>query len=133
MKKVFLSISPAGESPFLRFLSVMEPKLRTKLVQGIGNLAAIPEYRTEPHVKHFSLERYAALYEYRARMRIMVRVVFTLDGDGNIILLHPMVKKRDRNTMQALDASLALLAKIQDGQCSIQELSIKSMNGGTIT
>ena len=103
MKKVFLYLSPDGESPFLRFLSVMEPKLRTKLVQGIGNLAAIPEYRTEPHVKHFSLERYAALYEYRARMRIMVRVIFTLDGDGNIILLHPMVKKRDRNTMQALD------------------------------
>ena len=65
MKKVFLYLSPDGESPFLRFLSVMEPKLRTKLVRGIGNLAAIPEYMTEPHVKHFSLERYAALYEYR--------------------------------------------------------------------
>lgn len=129
MKKVFLYLSPDGESPFLRFLSVMEPKLRTKLVQGIGNLAAIPEYMTEPHVKHFSLERYAALYEYRARMRIMVRVVFTLDGDGNIILLHPMVKKRDRNTMQALETSLRMLERLKQGEASLVEYTGKEVAG----
>ena len=129
MKKVFLYISPDGESPFLRFLSVMEPKLRTKLVQGIGNLAAIPEYRTEPHVKHFSLERYAALYEYRARMRIMVRVIFTLDGDGNIILLHPMVKKQDRNTMQTLETSLWMLDRLKQGEASLVEYTGKEVVG----
>ncbi len=129
MKKVFLYLSPDGESPFLRFLSVMEPKLRTKLVRGIGNLAAIPEYMTEPHVKHFSLERYAALYEYRARMRIMVRVVFTLDGDGNIILLHPMVKKRDRNTMQALETSLRMLERLKQGEASLVEYTGKEVAG----
>ncbi|MCI8653097.1 MAG: hypothetical protein HFF11_05310 [Angelakisella sp.] len=129
MKKVFLYISPDGESPFLRFLSVMEPKLRTKLVQGIGNLAAIPEYRTEPHVKHFSLERYAALYEYRARMRIMVRVIFTLDGDGNIILLHPMVKKQDRNTMQTLETSLRMLDRLKQGEASLVEYTGKEVVG----
>ena len=129
MKKVFLYLSPDGESPFLRFLSVMEPKLRTKLVQGIGNLAAIPEYRTEPHVKHFSLERYAALYEYRARMRIMVRVIFTLDGDENIILLHPMVKKQDRNTMQTLETSLRMLDRLKQGEASLVEYTGKEVAG----
>lgn len=129
MKKVFLYISPEGESPFLRFLSVMEPKLRAKLVQGIGNLAAIPEYMTEPHVKHFSLERYASLYEYRARMRIMVRVIFTLDRDGNIILLHPMVKKRDRNTMQALETSLRMLDQLKQGEASLAEYTGKEVAG----
>lgn len=129
MKKVFLYISPSGESPFLRFLSVMEPKLRARLVQGIGNLAAIPEYMTEPHVKHFSLERYAALYEYRARMRIMVRVIFTLDAEGNIILLHPMVKKRDRNTMQALETSLRMLEQLKQGEASLAEYMGKEVVG----
>lgn len=129
MKKVFLYISPEGESPFLRFLSVMEPKLRAKLVQGIGNLAAIPEYMTEPHVKHFSLERYASLYEYRARMRIMVRVIFTLDREGNIILLHPMVKKRDRNTMQALETSLRMLDQLKQGEASLAEYTGKEVAG----
>ena len=129
MKKVFLYLSPSGESPFLRFLSVMEPNLRARLVQGIGNLAAIPEYMTEPHVKHFSLERYAALYEYRARLRIMVRVIFTLDADGNIILLHPMVKKRDRNTMQALETSLRMLEQLKQGDASLVEYTGKEMEG----
>lgn len=129
MKKVFLYISPEGESPFLRFLSVMEPKLRAKLIQGIGNLAAIPEYMTEPHVKHFSLERYASLYEYRARMRIMVRVIFTLDKDGNIILLHPMVKKRDRNTMQALETSLRMLEQLKQGEASLAEYTGREVAG----
>ena len=129
MKKIFLYISPSGESPFLRFLSVMEPKLRARLVQGIGNLAAIPEYMTEPHVKHFSLERYAALYEYRARMRIMVRVIFTLDGEENIILLHPMVKKRDRNTMQALETSLRMLEQLKQGEASLAEYTGKEVVG----
>lgn len=129
MKKVFLYLSPSGESPFLRFLSVMEPKLRARLVQGIGNLAAIPEYMTEPHVKHFSLERYAALYEYRARMRIMVRVIFTLDTKGNIILLHPMVKKRDRNTMQALETSLRMLEQLKQGEASLAEYTGKEVVG----
>ena len=129
MKKVFLYISPSGDSPFLRFLSVIEPKLRARLVQGIGNLAAIPEYMTEPHVKHFSLERYAALYEYRARMRIMVRVIFTLDTEGNIILLHPMVKKRDRNTMQALETSLRMLEQLKQGEASLAEYTGKEVVG----
>ena len=107
----------------------MEPKLRARLIQGIGNLAAIPEYRTEPHVKHFSLERYAALYEYRARMRIMVRVIFTLDAEGNIILLHPMVKKRDRNTMQALETSLRMLNQLKQGEASLAEYTGKEVVG----
>ena len=34
MKKVFLYVPENGESPFLRFLTVLEPKLRAKLVQG---------------------------------------------------------------------------------------------------
>ena len=59
MKKVFLYVPENGESPFLRFLTVLEPKLRAKLVQGICSLPTTP--MTEPHVKHFSLERYASL------------------------------------------------------------------------
>ena len=129
MKKVFLYLAPDGDAPFLRFLSVMEPKLRARLVQGIGNLAAIPEYMTEPHVKHFSLERYAVLYEYRARMRIMVLVIFTLDREGNIILLHPMVKKRDRNTMQALETSLRMLERLKQGEASLVEYTGKEVVG----
>lgn len=121
MKKIYLYMSESGNVPFLRFLSVAEPKLRIKIAQDIRNLAAIPEYMTEPHVKHFSLERYSSLYEYRTRLRIMVRVIFTIDDEGNIILLHPMVKKRDRNTMQALESSLKMLEDLRQGSASLME------------
>ena len=129
MKKVFLYESENGDIPFLRFLDVMEPKMKLKLIQGIGNLAAIPEYMTEPHVKHFALERYCLLYEYRARLRIMVRVIFALDNSKNIIILHPMVKKRDRNTMQALEASLKMLDEIKEGTASLVEYTGKEVVG----
>ena len=121
MKKVYLYVSEDGKAPFLNFLSIAEPKLRAKIVQGIRNLAVFPESMTEPHVKHFSLERYNALYEYRARLRVMVRVIFTMDDKGDIILLHPMVKKRDRNTMQALESSLKMLEDLRLGFASLAE------------
>ena len=76
MKKVYLYKAPDGEIPFYTFLDVMDTKLRDKMIQGIHYLASIPEYRTEPHVKHFVIERYSRFFEYRARMRIMVRVIF---------------------------------------------------------
>lgn len=129
MKKIYLYQSETGEIPFERFLAVMEEKLKNKLLLGIHNLASIPEYMTEPHVKHFSLARYSRLYEYRARMRIMVRVIFTLDTHGNIILLHPMVKKRDRNTMQALESSLRMLDEIKDGRAALVEFNGKEVAG----
>lgn len=85
----------------------------------------------EPYVKHFKIERYQALYELRAKSKTVIRVIFTLTGDGNVLFLSPFVKRHRRDTQQALDASLRLLAQCSDGSCSIQELSIKSyINGG---
>jgi len=129
VKKVYLYQSPSGDIPFARFLAVMDVKLKNKLLLGIYNLACIPEYMTEPHVKHFSLARYSRLYEYRARMRIMVRVIYTLDAHGDIILLHPMVKKRDRNTMQALESSLRMLDELKEGRAMLIEFGGKEVAG----
>ncbi len=75
MKKIYLYKPPGEEAPFLRFLAGTEPKMRKKLQYGLRCLACFPEYMTEPHVKHFSIERYNRLYEYRERIRILVRVI----------------------------------------------------------
>lgn len=114
MKKIYLYKDPGGEVPFLKFLSVTDDKMREKLEHGLKCLAMFPEYMTEPHVKHFSIARYDRLYEYRERIRILVRIIFTLDRDGNIIILHPFVKRHDRNTMQALESSLRMLDTIRN-------------------
>jgi hypothetical protein len=76
----------------------------------------------EPIVKHFTIARYSGLYELRAKNKIMVRIIFTVMAGGDILLLIPFVKSHKRNTMQALEASLKLLAQINNGTCSVQEM-----------
>ena len=63
----------------------------------------------EPYVKHFCIERYQALYELRAKSKNLVRIIFTLTDDGDILFLTPFIKRHKRNTMQALDRSLDCL------------------------
>lgn len=84
----------------------------------------------EPYVKHFCIERYQALYELRAKSKNLVRIIFTLTDDGDILFLTPFIKRHKRNTMQALDRSLDCLTHIRDGSCSTQELSIKFFLNG---
>ena len=87
----------------------------------------------EPYVKHFCIERYQALYELRAKSKNLVRIIFTLTDDGDILFLTPFIKRHKRNTMQALDRSLDCLTHIRDGSCSTQELSITFFLNGGIT
>lgn len=109
MKKIYMLKTRAGGIPFLEFLQRLEPKQRSKLIEGIACLVSVPGYMTEPAVKHFTLEKYKRLYEYRARIRILIRVIFTLDEEGSVILLYPFIKRHERDTMQALERALRVL------------------------
>ena len=83
------------------------------------------------YVKHFTLERYSSLYELRAKSKTLVRIIFTMTPDGDVLFLTPFVKQHRRDTMQALESSLSLLDRMRDGSCSYQELSIEFfVNGG---
>lgn len=132
--KLLIAAPNEGPPPLHAFLDALEEKQRQKLCTLFALLLQLPETAMrEPYVKHFRIERYQALYELRAKSRNLVRIIFTLTGQGDILFLVPFIKRHRRNTMQALDASLALLASIQDGQCSVQELSINLTNGGKTT
>ena len=67
----------------------------------------------EPHYKHFSIERYSSLYEVRERGRVLIRIIFTY-WDGDVLLLNAFVKRKQRDTMQALEQSLRILAELQN-------------------
>ena len=99
--------------PFLFLYSRLDKKLQQKTLNGLRCLVLFPKYRTEPHVKHFTLERYAHLYEYRERIRVLLRVIYTLDASGNIILLVPFLKKRDRDTQKALELAVRRAEEIK--------------------
>ena len=113
--KLLIAVPAEGSVPLLEFFGLLDEKQR------------------EPYVKHFCIERYQALYELRAKSKNLVRIIFTLTDDGDILFLTPFIKRHKRNTMQALDRSLDCLTHIRDGSCSTQELSIKFFLNGGIT
>ena len=121
-----------GNVPLYEFFETLSEKQRQKMLSLFAMLLQTPSaVMREPYVKHFGLERYQSLYELRAKSKNLVRIIFTLTGDGDILLLTPFIKRHKRNTMQALDRALDYLVHIQDGSCSAQELSIEFfINGG---
>ena len=130
--KLLIAAPSEGTPPLYAFLDGLEEKQRQKLFSLFALFLQAPEAAMkEPYVKHFKIERYQALYELRAKSKNVVRIIFTMTENGDVLFLIPFVKRHRRDTQQALDASLRLLAQNRDGSCSIQELSIKSyINGG---
>lgn len=119
MKKIYLYKSTDGKIPFNSFIENLDVKMKAKIQKGIMCIAMHPSFMTEPHIKHFTIEKYSRLYEYRERIKIMVRIIFTLDENGDVILLNGFVKKQERNTMQALDTALKLLESIDNESNSL--------------
>lgn len=115
MKGIKVYTPPERAAPVARFIDGLEPRLREKLIRQLIELPRTPRANLrEPHYKHFTLERYRELYELRERGRVSVRVIFTIQADGDILLLHGFVKKQSRDTMQALEQSLNILARLRE-------------------
>ncbi len=111
-----------GGNPALQdFLDGLEPRLQTKVLRQIAMLRYTPITRLcEPYYKHFSTEKYQKLYEMRIRSKVLIRIIFTVQGQ-NTILLIPFVKRKPRDTMQALERSLKLLYDIKTAPDRVAE------------
>ena len=115
MKGIKIYVPPGRTAPVAQFIDSLEPKLRDKLIRQLILLPATPRASLrEPHYKHFAIERYRELYELRERGKVLVRVIFTLRPNGEVVLLHAFIKRQSRDTMQALDQALSILARIRD-------------------
>jgi len=100
MKNVKVYQPPDQPAQAAVFIEGLEPKLRDKLVRQIFYLSRTPRPElTEPHYKHFSIEKYRSLYELREKGRTIVRVIFTLLPNGEVLLLHAFTKRQKRDTM----------------------------------
>lgn len=106
---------PGGVSQVETFIEGLEPKLREKLIWQIFRLSRTPPAGLkEPHYKHFSIEKYRDFYELREKNRIVIRVIFTVRPDREILLLLAFQKRQPRDTMQVLERSLKLLTLLRD-------------------
>lgn len=94
MKGIKVYTPPERAAPVARFIDSLEPRLREKLIRQLIVLPSTPRASLrEPHFKHFTLERYRELYELRERGKALVRVIFTIRPNGEVILLHAFVKR----------------------------------------
>ncbi len=111
------------------FIEGLEAKLREKILRQLFYLSRTPlSGLTEPHYKHFSIERYRNLYELREKGRVIVRIIFTVQPSGEFLLLHAFIKRQKRDTMQALEHSLRLLAEFRERPGCAVEYKVKEEN-----
>ncbi len=121
--------TPGMDSQVETFIQGLEPKLRDKLVWQIFRLSRTPPAGLkEPHYKHFSIEKYRDFYELREKNRIVIRIIFTMRPNGEVLLLHAFQKRQPRDTMQALERSLKLLSLLREHPEHAVEYTIKEEN-----
>jgi hypothetical protein len=118
------------DAPVALFLSSLDPRLTRKILLQILRLASLhPAEMREPHIKHFVLERYSALYELREKSKILIRIIFTI-SNGDIILLTPFIKRRKRDSEKALEQAVRILVDIRaHPECVVEFYPVVSATG----
>lgn len=103
MSKLMIAM-PSDKTPPLYdfFNDELNEKQRQKLLSLFALMLQAPvSVMREPYVKHFTLERYSSLYELRAKSKTLVRIIFTITPDGDVLFLTPFVKQHRRDTTKA--------------------------------
>ena len=68
---------------------------------------------------------YRDIYELRERGKVLVRVIFTIRPNGEIVLLHAFVKRQSRDTMRALEQSLSVLTQLMEHPELVTEYKVR--------
>ena len=115
-------VEPDGSSPVSEFVGRLDWKLQKKIFSQL-RLLENPDFTLQPpHIKTFRQNRHKGFYELRTRIRQAVRIIFIVDEDGGIILLHGFIKKNDRATEQALETARARRLALASGLASAKIL-----------
>ncbi len=108
LRKVFMYCTEDKRVPIKEFLSAANKKVQKKFDFMLKYIKT-EDVLCEPHVKHFSIEKYKMLYELRLKAAgSMVRIIYFVAGE-NIILLHAFYKRDRKDTEHALEYALKLL------------------------
>lgn len=113
MRAIKMYHPPDSPAAVPDFLSSLDRKLQQKILRQLYRLSHIPLCDLkEPHYKHFTIEKYAQLFELREKNRILIRMIFTIN-EKEVILLVPFIKRQRRDTERALEQSLKMLSDIR--------------------
>ena len=113
MRKIYIYEND-GKCQIEDFVLKTNPKIQKKLKFQLAYIMDKHNAFTEPHVKHFTIEKYRRLYELRVKAAgTMVRVIF-YEKDGEVLLLYAFYKRDRKDTEKALETSLKILNSISD-------------------
>lgn len=122
-RKICSYIAPDGNAPVADFIRRLDIKLQKKIRMQLRQLENPSFSLQPPNVKAFRQSRYKGFYELRTRIRQAVRIIFVVDSDGNIILLHGFVKNGNRATERALETARARKLALAYGSASLHEIT----------
>lgn len=128
MRKIY-AYTENDVCPIDKFFSKTNVKIRNKLKFQFDHIKDEHNVFCEPYIKHFSIEKYKQLYEFRIKAAgIMVRVIF-YEKDNEITLLHAFIKKDRKDTEKALEHALKILNSTMDENGNIYENLRKEWTG----
>lgn len=123
-RKICSYTAPDGNAPVADFARRLDIKLQKKIRAQLAQLKNPSFSLQPPNVKAFRQSRHKGFYELRTRIRQAVRIIFVVDSDGNIILLHGFVKKSDRATERALETAGARQFALASGAARTEEFTL---------
>lgn len=112
-----------GTCPVTEFIDTLEPKIRAKTYSQLKRLQEMKCVLQPPLVKVFRVCRCKGLYELRVCTSQMIRILFYIHTDGNIVLLHGFVKKRETATDRAFEVARARKLALASGNAKFKHIT----------
>ena len=96
-----------GKIPVLEFILGLQPKQQAKIYREIDLLEKFGSDLHYPHVDTIKGDKYKGLLELRIELASNIFIIFFFLHQGNnAILLHGIVKKRQKTPKKELDVAL---------------------------
>jgi len=105
--KVDMYEKEGGKIPVLDFIQSLEAKKQAKIAREIDLLEKFGNELHFPHVDTIKGEKYKGLWELRTEFASNIfRIFFFLPAINNAVLLHGIVKKKQKTPKKELDVAL---------------------------
>lgn len=96
-----------GKVPVLEFILSLEPKQQAKIYREINLLEKFGCELHYPHVDTIKGEKYKGLWELRVGLASNIfRIFYFLHGKDNAVLVHGIIKKKQKTPQKELDVAL---------------------------
>lgn len=120
MRKVYAYWN-GSQCPVNEFFKKADEKIRKKFRFQLEYITDEKNPFCEPYVKHFSMDKYKELYEFRIKAaNTMVRILF-YEYHQEILLLHAVYKWGKHDIEKALEHALQLLGSVREENGEIRE------------